>query len=68
MGVLASVGTAVALTTAPVNADKINDNKINQVVCETKKTCEKLINSIQVQIKEIENSADPDFDKNLFLW
>ncbi len=61
--VLASIGLATALTINPANADKVNDNKVNEVVCETKKACDKLMDSIQAQIKEIESSADPDFDK-----
>jgi septal ring factor EnvC (AmiA/AmiB activator) len=60
---LTTLAAATALSTAPVNANNLNNNpslnnETKQVICETKLACDKLSLSIQAQIKEIEEKIN----------
>lgn len=50
------VATAV-ISSTPVNADTLQKDDINKIVCTTKQACEKLSNSIKAQIEELENKG-----------
>lgn len=50
---LTAVAVTIVLSTSPANAENID----GQVVCDTRVACEKLSNSIQAQIKELENKG-----------
>lgn len=59
---VATLSTLMA-TTSPVNAETTNNLTQEQIICETKEICQKLSQTIQTQINELEQSDDPDFDK-----
>ncbi len=62
---LAATAIAVALTTtSPAFSENSNTTAQQEAItCETKLACQKLTESIQAQIDELDKSDDPDFDK-----
>ncbi len=61
---LAATAIAVALTTtSPAFSENSDSLTKDAITCETKLACQKLTDSIQAQIDELDKSDDPDFDK-----
>jgi len=61
---LAATAIAVAMTTtSPAFSENSDTLTKDAITCETKLACQKLTDSIQAQIDELDKSDDPDFDK-----
>ncbi len=62
---LGNLGLATVLTLSPTNADTVNESDVNQITCETRKACDKLIVSIQTKIDELNLKINIEAKRNL---